>query len=146
MKEEIEDTINHHSVGQVNKITNHLLIPTIIINIPVTSGTIWCIRINQNHSWIDCRLQNYSNVSEPLSPPDLSTEPAIVVTDITNYPQNIVKNFNFTDINIQDITAVNEIIYHPHLRKQDLFRMSPPLNEVDISTLCTAKEQKSIEK
>ena len=68
------------------------------------------------------------------------------MTDIINYPQNIVKNFNFTDINIQDITAVKEIIYHPHLRKQDLFTMSPPMNEVDISTLSTAKDQKSIEK
>ena len=69
------------------------------------------------------------------------------MTDIINYPQNIVKNFNFTDINIQDIAAVKEIIYHPHLQKQDLFRMSPPLlKEVDISTLSTAKDQKSIEK
>ena len=53
MKGEIEDTINDHSGGQVNKITNHLLIPRIALSIPVTSGTIWFIRINQfNYSWI----------------------------------------------------------------------------------------------
>ena len=69
------------------------------------------------------------------------------MTDTANYPQNIVKNFNFDDINIQDITAIKEIISHPLLQKQDHFRMSPPLlKEVDDSTLITAKDQKSKEK